>query len=396
MMLTEKITAKHGFFIVMSFWGYIVLAFPTTIHGSLAPVTMEFYGISAAQQGLIMTMHAAGMLGTALFIGLKGESFNKIHAIAFGLVVVGIMGAAISSAPIFAVLLVMAVVLGFGNTFIDVMMNGVMSDVYPSRQTTLLPLVHGFFMVGAMLVPAVVTALASPEQPDSFVRPFHVLFILALTVAALYFISGRGIMKETPYTDMSAMKKRVAENPAEIFKTKEAWFFIVVGFLYFSFQMGTAMWLPTFAIRNAGADYMTGGLMLSMFFAGNLVMRLVSPLFFKKFTSRVIYSVFGFISGAFMVAALIADSIPLMFVLIGLAGFTQGAMVAAFILLCIGAFPGRTASASSITTISSGTATLTAPFWMGALSAYTDGFLVPMLMICVCLFAASALIFIKK
>jgi len=395
-MLTERITPKHKFFIFMSFWGYIVLAFPTTIHGSLAPVTMELYGINAAQQGLIMTMQAAGMFGTAIFISLKGERYNKIHSIAFGLIIVGIMGAAIGSAPVYAVLLVMAVLIGFGNTFIDIMTNGVISDVYPARKNSLLPLVHGFYMVGAMIVPAVVTALASPAHPETFSRPFHVLTVLAFVVCALYFISGRRIMTETPYVNMDAMKKRVTENPAEIFKTKRVWFFMIVGFLYFSFQMGTAMWLPTFTIRNTGADFTTGGLMLSVFFAGNLVMRLVSPLFFKAFSPRIIYSVFGIISGAFMAAALFAENIALMFVLVAIAGFMQGSSVAAFMLICIDAFPGRTASAASITTLCSGSATLSAPFWMGALSAYTDGFLVPMLIICCCLFAASALIFFKR
>ena len=395
-MLTEKITGKHKLFITMSFLAFVVMAIPYTVHGSLAPVTMELYGITAAQQGLIMTMQSVGALGAAMFIALKGEQYNKIHTIAFGLLICGVMGAVIGAAPTYVILLLIVIVVGVGVSFIDIMMNGVVSDVYPSRKNTLLPIVHAFYMVGAMLVPVIVTMIATPDRPETFTRPFHVLLAAGLVVGILYFISGRRIMPETPYLNMDAMKKRVAENPAEIFKTKKAWFFIAVGILYFTFQIGTAMWLPTFTIRNTGADFSMGGMALSVFFAGNLVMRFLSPLFFRVLSPRILYSLSCAISGALMVAALFAGNIALMFVLVAAAGFTQGAAVAAFMLMCIDAFPDRTASAASITTLCVGTASLTAPFWMGALSAVAGGFMIPMLMICGCLFAAAALIFFKE
>jgi len=393
-MQTEKLSAKNKFFVLMSFMAYMVLAVPFTVQGSLAPVTMEFFGINAAQQGLIVTMQAAGSFGIALFIALNGERFNKIHTIAFGLFVVCIMGAAIGTAPSYAVLLAMVVVMGVGVTFIDIMQNGVISDVYPKRKNTLLPLVHGFFAVGAMLTPGIVTLTSDPARPETFSRPFWILCIVALIVGSLYLFGGRRIIAETPYKNMDAMKQRVAENPAEVFKTKKAWFFMGVGLLYFTYQLGMIMWLPTFTIQNTGVDFTTGGMALTVFFAGNLVMRFVGPLFFRVLSPRIIYSVFGAAGAALMVCALFTGNINMMFVFIGAGGFMQGSSVASFMLICIEAFPGRTASASSITTLSSGIATLTAPLWMGALSAYT-GFLVPMIMVCCCLFAGAALVFFK-
>ena len=392
--MTGKLPGKHKFFITMSFLAYVVMAIPYTVHGSLAPVTMELYGISAAQQGFLLTMQSVGALGAAMFIALKGERYNKIHTIAFGLIIIGVMGAIIGSAPAYAVLLIIVIIVGIGVTFIDIMMNGVMSDVYPERKNTLLSLVHGFYMLGAMLVPRMVTLIANPDEPWTFSRPFHVLLVAGLAVGALYLISGRRIMPETPYGDMEAMKVRVTENPAEIFKTKTAWFFIAVGLLYFTFQIGVMMWLPTYTIQNVGADFSTGGMALTVFFAGNLVMRFAGPLFLKLMSPRILYSVFGIIAGVLMVCALLADNIALMFILLAGAGFTQGASVPAFMILCINAFPDRTASAASITTLCVGFATFTAPLWMGVMSAYTDGFLVPLLIICGCLFIAAGLILI--
>jgi len=394
-MLTEKLAGKHKIFILMSFLSYVVMAIPYTVQGSMAPVTMAYYDITAGQQGLIMTMQAVGGFGTAIFIALNGERYNKIHAIAFGLFVTGIIGGILGFAPAYTLFLAIVIVMGIGVTFVDVMMNGVISDVYTERKTVLLPFVHGFYMVGAMLVPGLVTLITDPDRPETFTRPFHVLFFAALAIAIIYLIFGRRIRNETPYINMEAMKKRVVENPAEIFKTKKAWFFIGVGLLYFSFQFGVTMWLPTYAIHDAGTDFTTAGMTLTVFFGGNLVMRFVTPLFLRVLSPRILYSVFGIISGALMVGALFTGNIVLMFVFIAAAGFTQGAMVAAFMLICIDAFPGRTASAASLTTICVSSATLTAPLWMGVMSGQVGGFLIPMLMICGCLFAASILIFFK-
>jgi len=393
-MLTEKLDGKHKFFVSMSFLAYVALAFPFSVQGSLAPVTMEFFSINATQQGFIMTIQSLGSLGAALFIALKGERYNKIHTIAFGLFVIGIMSAAIGFVSIYAIFLIMVVIFGFGNTFIDIMMNGVVSDVYPKKKNTLLPLVHAFFAVGAMLTPWVVTLTANPDDPDTFSRPFRVFCIFALAIGVLYLIAGRRIKTETPYINMDAMKQRVADNPAEVFKTKKAWFFLIVGILYFTFQVGNIMWLPTFTIRNLGVDFSTGGLILTLFFAGNLVMRFVGPFFFRVMPPRIIYAAFGSIAAVMMICGLFTQHIGLMFALVIAAGFMQGSSVAAFMLITIDAFPDRTASAASITTLSSGISTLTAPLWMGALSGYT-GFLIPMIIVNCCLLLASALIFFK-
>ena len=393
-MPTGKLTAKNKFFILMSFLTYVVMALPITVQGSLAPVTMEFFGINAAQQGLIVTMQAIGSLCTGLFLGLHGERYNKIYVIALGMFIMCVMGAAVGTAPSYGVFLLMVVAMGIGVTFVDIMQNGVVSDVYPMKKNTLLPLIHGFFALGAMLTPSLITQITGPDQPDTFSNPFRALFVLALGVGFLYLISGRSIMHKTPYINMDKMKRRVAENPAEIFKAKKAWFFIAVGIFYFTYQFGTIMWLPTFMIENAGVDYHTGGLALTVFFAGNLVMRFVGPLFFRVLAPRIIYAVFGAIAAALMLCALFTENVTVIFILLAAVGFMQGSSVAAFMLICIEAFPGRTASASSITTLSNGIATLTAPLWMGALSAYT-GFLIPMIMISGCLIVGAALIFFK-
>ena len=391
-MLNEKITGKHGIFIAASFCAYFVLAIPLTVQGSIAPVTMEYYGINAAQQGLIMTMQSIGSLGAGVFLALLGERYNKINVVAIGILIISIIGATIAAIPTYIILLLLVIVMGVGNAIIDIMMNSVITDVYPKQKNTLLPFVHGFFSTGATVVPIIVTRIVEPTIPASFSYPFRVLAITAAAIFALFFISGRRIKADTPYIDMEATRKRATANPAEIFKTKTAWFFIVVGILYFTFQVGIMMWLPTFAIRNVGADFETAGMMLTAFFGGSLVMRFLGPLLLRKLTAHQVFTYFGWASAISMFVALFSNNITLMLVLVVVSGFLQGSNVATLVLMCGEAFPGRTASAASIYALANNIVVLTTPLWMGVLSEYT-GFLFPLAAVCVSLLVSSTLVF---
>jgi fucose permease len=391
-MKNEIITNKHRLFIAASFCAYFVMAIPLTVQGSVAPLTMEYYSISAAQQGLIITMQSSGAFCTAIFIALRGERYNKIHIIALGIIIVCIMGAVIAGVPFYALLLGLVVIVGIGTSFIDVMMNSVFSDVYPKQKNVVIPIVHAFYSVGATVVPIFVTLLVDPNVPSTFSYLYRLLFVLAAPVFALYLISGRRIMAETPYTNLEAMKKRVAENPAEIFKSKKAWFFLAVGMMYFTFQIGNTIWLPTYAIREAGMDFSIGAMMVTAFYGGTLVMRFLVPLFLRRLTPYQVFSYFGWISVVLMLTALFMQNPALMLIFVAISGFFQGSNVATFILMCTEAFPERSASASALCAIAGGVAFLSAPLWMGALSD-TTGFLFPMILICCVFFVSATLVF---
>ena len=189
--------------------------------------------------------------------------------------------------------------------------------------------------------------------------------------------------------------RSVSENPAEIFKEKKAWVFFVAAFLYITFQLGTNMWLPTYAMQNVDADFKTAGLMLTAFFAPALPMRFLTPLLLRRIPKPTFFTMFGLIAAALMLVVYNIQSIPAMFVLIACVGFAQGSIVVVLIMMCIEAFPERSASATSLVTIASGVSTLTGPLWMGGLAEIT-GFRLPMIMISCSLAAAALVIFFQN
>ena len=141
-------------------------------------------------------------------------------------------------------------------------------------------------------------------------------------------------------------------------------------------------------------DFNAAGITLTVFFGGTLIMRVLGPLFLRRFASDFLFSVFGGVSAAFVLVMLFMESVPVMMVLIAIAGFLQGICSPAFVVMCTEAFPGRTASATSLFTFVANTGSLTAPVWMGGLAEYT-GFRLPLVLVCFAMFAASILILLR-
>ena len=85
-------------------------------------------------------------------------------------------------------------------------------------------------------------------------------------------------MPETPYADMTAIRRRARANPAEIFRDGRAWIFLLSAFMNLCFQNGVTTWLPRYCSEVRGYGFTAAGLMVTVFFLGALIMRLLSPL----------------------------------------------------------------------------------------------------------------------
>jgi len=384
---------KHIIFIISTFCGYIVYAFLFNGFGTNAPVMMKHYDITSTQQGFIFTMQSIGALLMAVYLSLHGERYNKIYMSALGVLLFGATSLAVGFAPPYIALIMLVMVGGAGYSILDVMLNSMIPELYPKLKNTLLPILHAFFGTGAMLIPLIVTGMVNPAVPATFTGPFLLIGGLGFGVAALLFIAGRSLIADTPYSDMETVRKRVSENPAEIFKTGKAWAFLLAGFLYFTFQIGIVSWLPSYC-EEVGMDFSTSGRMLTAFFVGSLIMRFIGPLILKKMTARKAYILFSFLSGAAIAAALIFVDPTLMMVLLILGGFLQGSCVAFLFLMCTEAFPHRVASASSLVSIAVNVGAMSAPLWMGGLAEYTGGFLLPLLLVCASMVLSVVVVFL--
>lgn len=219
--------------------------------GANAESMMTFFGITESRQGFVMTIQSLGGIVMTVLLGLFGERLHKLYGLLAGAVLVGVAGVTIGTMPLYGndsygLLLVFALIGGVGYITIDLLMNGVIADVFPEKKSTLLPIVHGFYGLGAMLAPLLVTWLTDSSRPATFAVPYLVLGAAALVLGAVFWTVSRRATPHTPYADMTALRDRSVANPAEIFRDKRAWLYLLCCFLYLCFQNGIAVWLPNY------------------------------------------------------------------------------------------------------------------------------------------------------
>ena len=353
---TNKLPSVMMLLAALCFSIFLIYGIYFNIFGVDADVTMAFFEISESQQGLIMTVQSVGSFIMTIILGLYGEKINKLKGLSIGAALVAIGGIAIGTIPKYmpqgsgyALILIYGLIGGIGYITIDLLMNGVISDVFPENSHTLLPFVHAFFGTGAMIAPMLVSSLANPNKPQSFAVPFLIVGIAIAVVCIIFIFVCIRVMPSTPYADMTEIKKRVSENPAEIFKIKKAWFFLFACFLHVAFQNGLSLWLTSYCQKEMLISYEKAAMMLSLFFVGNLSMRFLAPVIYRKISVRNYYKIFITAAAVVFFIFVLADlPLAVKYILIVLLGFLQGGGVPTLIIICCDAFPERSASASSL------------------------------------------------
>ena len=373
-----RITRGKAALLALCFLGFVLYGMYYNGFGANAEAAMAYFGIDEAQNGAILTVQSFGCLAVAVLLGLFGERLNKMYALAFGILLLGLAGVCIGLIPElvptaagYAAMLGFSLVAGVGFICIDLLTNSLIADVFREDKTRVLPYAHAFYGGGAMLAPVFVTAIVSPALPESFARPYLIIGLGAVLTGAVLALCARRIAPETPYADMAAIRRRAKSNPAEIFREGRAWLFLLSAFMNLAFQTGLTTWLPRYCSATRGYDFTQAGLTVTLYFLGALAIRLLSPVAYAKIGVRRFYCGSLLSSTALYLVFMLlpmpdwADSVS-----ICLLGFMLGATVPSLIIICCDAFPERTASASSIVVFGVSLASMTAPVLVGRMMTF--------------------------
>lgn len=373
--MKQKMRPALTVLLFLCFGSFLAYGMHFNCFGTSTETMMNFFRIDESKQGMILTVQSIGGIVMTILLGLYGERINKIHGIAVGL---GLMGAAsvlIGTIPLFCgigsgygLMLAFSLIAGLGSITVDLLMNGVITDVYPEKKNTFLPYVHACYGIGAMIAPTYVSLLASPEAPETFATPYLILGIAAVVICAALLCNAARVNPHTPYRDMTQIRQRASGNPAEVFRDLRAWLYLAACFLYLCFQTGISAWLPQYCMHELNFTYADSAMMATLYFLGALIIRLVSPQIYKKMTVTRFYVLSIAASTVLFALFLILPcSLNVSRVIIFTIGLLSGASVPAMVILCSDAFPGRSASASSVIVLSVSLSAMIGPSVMGAI-----------------------------
>ena len=273
-MQKQKTTQFYTIILLATFVCY---ALYVVLFGTLSTTMMDFYSIGTSAQGIFTMVGSIGGIAAALFCALLGERFFKPRIVAFGVLILGIATTLVGFAPPYLIVCVCALLSGIGYTVIDVMGQATVTEYFPDKTKTLLPMVQIFFGAGTMIGPIMMAAMLSPGDSHSFVNPFLFVGILSLAVTLVYTLSLKKATPELSKVDLTSIAQNAKENPAEIFKSPKSWVILLGCGLFSCFTTATAAWYPAFFSTVRGFSVEMAALMLTLYYVGTLAMRLLGP-----------------------------------------------------------------------------------------------------------------------
>ena len=226
------------------------------------PAMIEPFGISDAAIGLVMTVFTAPAMFLAPFFGFLADLHGRRPLLAYGLIVYGVAGAAMTLAPDFTWLLILRAIQGIGYAAVIPLTIVLIGDLLDGENEIGGQGLKVFLdRVGYMVLPPLGGLLATL----AWFWPFA-LYILAvpLGLAALFWMpETRGNQKSGAKTYIGDIA-RVARHPRLLIA-------FAAGFLRFFLDYGFLTYLPLFLVRSHGVSTATAGLLYTFFAAGAMI-----------------------------------------------------------------------------------------------------------------------------
>lgn len=280
-----------GALLGLAYLGFISLGLPDALLGVGWPSMRATFGVSIEAVGLILTVGVTGYLMSSVSTGfaLAKLGVGRLLAGSTGLVALGL--AAYAAAPVFALVLVGAVLVGLGSGAIDAGLNVYAAEHFGARHMNWL---HASFGFGATLGPLVMTSVLGAGLGWRW--GYGLTAAVQGMLAVAFAVTARSWSSDSP-------PPTETEPPRGALTLPTVWLGAVTFALYTGTEVAVALW--TFTL-------LTDGRHLSTAVAGTCV----SAYWGALFAGRIAY-------GA------VADRLPAAKALVGcLGGMVAGALVA--------------------------------------------------------------------
>ncbi|MEG2361803.1 MAG: MFS transporter [Christensenella sp.] len=347
---------------------FICYALYVVLFGTLSTTMMNYYSIGTSAQGVFTMVGSIGGIAAAIICALYGERFFKPKTVAIGVLILGTATLLIGGAPPYIIVCICALSCGIGYTVIDVMGQATITEYFPDKAKTLLPLVQIFFGVGTMVGPILIASMINPAAARSFTVPFLLIGGLSLIVTLIYVLSFRKSIPDLLSIDLSSVAENARAHPAEVFKSSKSWVILLGCGLFSCFSTTVVAWYPAFFNTCRGFSVDTAALMLTLFYIGSLVMRLFGPLIFRKLSPQRVYITFSIASILCMLGAVNIAAAPIAMLLTVLGGAFCSLNVVSIVMISTALFPTRKASAASLAVFAYNIGGMAAPIIVGALA----------------------------
>ena len=235
-----------------------------TMVGTVLLSVMARFGIDKAAGGTLLTLMTFGVLLGALVFGpiVDRRGYKPILLVSTAAIILGLEGVAF--APSITWLRVAVFLIGFAGGIINGGANALVSDISGEERGPRLNLLGVFFGVGAMGVPFVIALLTSRFSHAALIAGVGALVVVPLGVIATTSFPPPKQPQGFPIADAG----RLLRDPVMLLMG-------VMLFLESGLELIVGGWTSTFVTEELKVTERTALIMLSLYWAGMMLARLV-------------------------------------------------------------------------------------------------------------------------
>lgn len=331
------------------------------LSNTMNPMVEEF-SLTGAAQGLMSSMISLGSMIPLLVIPLFQGRVHKVWLILFAGVLQTLMLLMTGLSAGFGMLLTACVLLGAGNNITDSCINSYMVDLHPGNSAGVLGLLHGFYGIGGLLTPILVSfILERSGWRMSYYAAAAIFGVICLVFAfaGARFRKAAGAaqaVKEAPLS--AAMLSSYIRSPRNLF-------YLGAAACYAAAQLGLLNWVVRYTDLRFG-DAHTGSMCLTAYWICTTVCRLVTPRLPFKPGKMLVLGALG--AALFNVLGVISGSAMGMLIGCALVGLTSGQCIPVMLSEATKGNEDRTSLITSGIFLLMGLARMVIPLGMGAVS----------------------------
>ena len=330
--MTLPLLQRRSTAAVLGGLGFLLIGWTGLLVPSLIRSVEGGFGQTDAGIGLFYFVDAVAYVTGSLIGGYATERLGRRAVLSLAAALVGVGLLAMGTVPSWSLFLLAAFPLGLGSGAIDGGVNGLYIDLYPTSRGQALNRVHLFFSLGALTSPLIVGRLVDAGVPWQAVilGTTLVAFPLAILLALTGLPSGRHHRPD-------------GGSAASIGYALPLILLAVAIACYVASEIGVSSWLVRYL---SAAPLSTATAALSLFWAGNLLGRLVSARYADRFDHLRLAIASSLVAASTIVVALIAPSLELSIALFALVGFASGPIYPLIMAIGGDRFPDRSAAVS--------------------------------------------------
>lgn len=287
----SQIQGGHNLAIIkwLTFLMFMMFAMTTDAVGVIIPEVMKQFQVSMTAAGL---MHYTPMIAIALagvFLGFLADKLGRKVTIILGLAMFAVNSYLYIAANTFGFILSL---MAIGGLSIGVFKTGALAligDISKSSKehTSMMNAVEGFFAVGAIIGPFIVTNFLAKGVAWQF------LYVVAGTLCVVLIILA--LLVEYPKTIKTTEEAVNLKAALSMLKDPYAMGFSIGAFLYVSVECAIYVWMPTLIAKYEGNLVLIATYALTIFFVLRASGRFLGAWLLAHFNWSVVLVIFSFL-----------------------------------------------------------------------------------------------------